>query len=64
METNKNLLIAMQVIKDECIKHGKCENRPAPLWVRYGGPNCSGRSQEWQNLSLTSSRRRFARQGI
>ena len=30
METNKNLLIAMQVIKDECIKHGKCED--CPVW--------------------------------
>ena len=30
METNKNLLIAMQVVKDECIKHGKCED--CPVW--------------------------------
>ena len=30
METNKNLLIAMQVIKDECIKHSKCED--CPVW--------------------------------
>ena len=30
METNKNLLIAMQVINDECIKHSKCED--CPVW--------------------------------
>ena len=30
MEINKNLLIAMQVIKDECIKHSKCED--CPVW--------------------------------
>ena len=30
MEKNKNLLIAMQVIKDECIKHSKCED--CPVW--------------------------------
>lgn len=30
METNKNLLIAMQVIKGECIKHSKCED--CPVW--------------------------------
>ena len=30
MNIDPNLLIAMQVIKDECKKHGKCED--CPVW--------------------------------
>ena len=30
MSIDPNLLIAMQVIKDECKKHGKCED--CPVW--------------------------------